>query len=103
MPTKAPGPPATTGTPTLPPELRKAFGKIRGFDPARIVWGNGSDELVDQITRIFCGPGDAVHALPPTFGMYKVAAGIAGAEFRATTLNPDFTIPVEAAESWLGR
>ena len=82
-------------------ELRRVFGELRGFDPERIVWGNGSDELVDQITRVFCSPGDAVHALPPTFGMYKVAAGIAGAEFRATTLTPDFTIPVDALKaSW---
>ncbi|OAV43724.1 histidinol-phosphate transaminase [Lewinella sp. 4G2] len=81
--------------------LREAFGKIRNFNPDQIVWGNGSDELVDQITRIFCNPGEAVHALPPTFGMYKVAAGIAGAEFRATTLTKDFTIPVdELKASW---
>lgn len=84
--------------------LREQLGKLRNFDPERIVFGNGSDELVDQITRIFCDPDDAVHALPPTFGMYKVAAGIAGAEFRATTLNPDFTIPVdELKASWNDR
>lgn len=81
--------------------LREHLGNLRNFDPERIVFGNGSDELVDQITRIFCGPDDAVHALPPTFGMYKVAAGIAGSEFRATNLNPDFTIPVDALKaSW---
>lgn len=82
-------------------KLRQVFGKLRAFDPERIVWGNGSDELVDQITRVFCNEGDAVHALPPTFGMYKVAAGIAGAEFRATTLTENFTIPVdELKASW---
>jgi len=82
-------------------ELRHALGKFKNFDPDQIVFGNGSDELVDQITRIFCAPDDAVHALPPTFGMYKVAAGIAGAEFRATNLMTDFTIPVEALKaSW---
>lgn len=80
-------------------ELRHAFGELKHFTPEQIVFGNGSDELVDQITRIFCGSDDAVHALPPTFGMYKVAAGIAGAEFRATTLTTDFTIPVEALKS----
>jgi histidinol-phosphate aminotransferase len=80
-------------------ELRQAFGKLKGFNPDQIVFGNGSDELVDQITRIFCGPEDAVHALPPTFGMYKVAAGIAGAAFRATNLSTDFTIPVEELKS----
>ena len=82
--------------------LRRALGTLRGFDPARIVFGNGSDELVDQITRVFCVPGhDAVHALPPTFGMYKVAAGIANVAFRPTVLNADFTIPVETLKaSW---
>ena len=85
----------------LSTELRQTFGKLRGIDPGRMVWGNGSDELVDQITRIFCGPDDAVHALPPTFGMYKVAAGIAGAQFRATTLTSSFAIPVdELKASW---
>ena len=85
----------------LSTQLREAFGKIRGFNPDQIVWGNGSDELVDQITRVFCNAGDAVHALPPTFGMYKVAAGIAAAEFRATTLTEHFTIPVEELKaSW---
>jgi histidinol-phosphate aminotransferase len=82
-------------------QLRHALGAFKNFNPDQIVFGNGSDELVDQITRIFCNVGDAVHALPPTFGMYKVAAGIAGAEFRATNLSSDFTIPVEALKaSW---
>lgn len=81
--------------------LREALGALKGFNPEQIVFGNGSDELVDQITRIFCDPGDAVHALPPTFGMYKVAAGIASAEFRVTTLQKDFTIPVaDLKASW---
>lgn len=83
----------------LSTDLREALGKFKQFDPAQIVFGNGSDELVDQITRVFCNPGDAVHALPPTFGMYKVAAGIAGADFRVTTLAADFTIPVDALKS----
>lgn len=83
----------------LSTDLREALGLLKGFPAAQIVFGNGSDELVDQITRIFCREGDAVHALPPTFGMYKVAAGIAGAEFRQTTLSPDFTIPVDELKS----
>ncbi len=85
----------------LSTDLRVALGQYKHFNPDQIVFGNGSDELVDQITRIFCNPGDAVHALPPTFGMYKVAAGIAAAEFRATNLSPDFTIPVaELKSAW---
>jgi histidinol-phosphate aminotransferase len=80
-------------------DLRMELGKFKGFNPDQIVFGNGSDELVDQITRVFCNVGDAVHALPPTFGMYKVAAGIAAADFRATNLKADFTIPVDELKS----
>lgn len=80
-------------------DLRMELGKFKGFNPNQIVFGNGSDELVDQITRVFCNVGDAVHALPPTFGMYKVAAGIAAADFRATNLKTDFTIPVDELKS----
>lgn len=80
-------------------DLRMELGKFKGFNPDQIVFGNGSDELVDQITRVFCNVGDAVHALPPTFGMYKVAAGIAAADFRATNLKTDFTIPVDELKS----
>lgn len=84
----------------LSTDVRHALAKIRNIDPDKIFIGNGSDEIVDMITRIFCIPGeDAVHAMPPTFGMYKVAAGINNAEFRGVTLKPDFTIPVEELKS----
>ena len=86
----------------LSTDIREKLAKLREVDAEKIFIGNGSDEIVDQVTRVFCRPGrDAVHALPPTFGMYKVAAGINDAEFRATTLQPDFTIPVDALKaSW---
>ena len=76
--------------------VRRRLSELKGIPTEQIMLGNGSDELVDYVTRIFCTPGrDAVVALPPTFGMYKVAAGINDVEFRAVTLRPDFTIPVE--------
>ena len=82
--------------------IRQELSKLKDVHPDKIFLGNGSDEIVDQITRVFCVPGeDAVHALPPTFGMYKVAAGINDVAFRAITLQPDFTIPVEELKaSW---
>ena len=78
----------------LSTDIRQELAKLRHVEPDHIFIGNGSDEIVDQITRIFCNPGqDAVHALPPTFGMYKVAAGINDANFRALNLLPDFGLP----------
>lgn len=86
----------------LATKVREALAQLKGIDPDRIVLGNGSDELVDQVTRIFCAPGqDAVIALPPTFGMYKVAAGINDVAFKSVILDPDFSIPVAKLKaSW---
>lgn len=72
--------------------LRKRLGALKGIDPEQIMLGNGSDELVDYITRIFCRPGqDNIIALPPTFGMYKVAAELNDVEARMLPLGADFT------------
>ncbi len=84
----------------LSTDIRVALSRIKHVDPDRIFIGNGSDEIVDQVTRVFCVPGrDSVVALPPTFGMYKVAAGINDVEFRSVILEPDFTIPVDALKN----
>ncbi len=81
----------------LATELRQRLGEIKGIHPDQIMLGNGSDELVDYVTRIFCEPGvDNVIALPPTFGMYKVAAGINNIACRMLPLTPDFDLPMEA-------
>ncbi|WP_116108031.1 histidinol-phosphate transaminase [Lewinella sp. IMCC34191] len=86
----------------LSTDIRMLLANLRSVDADKIFIGNGSDEIVDQVTRVFCRPGqDAVHALPPTFGMYKVAAAINDAAFRGVTLKSDFSIPVdELKASW---
>jgi histidinol-phosphate aminotransferase len=43
-------------------ELREAIGRAFGLDPARIVCGAGSDELLNLLAHSFIGPGDeAIH------------------------------------------
>lgn len=80
----------------LATKVRHRLGELKKFDPDRIMLGNGSDELVDYVTRIFCRPGqDNVIALPPTFGMYKVAAGLNDVECRLIPLTPEFDIPLD--------
>ncbi|MEM7573619.1 MAG: histidinol-phosphate transaminase [Bacteroidota bacterium] len=84
----------------LATEIRLELARIKAVEPSQIMLGNGSDELVDYVTRIFCRPGeDAVIALPPTFGMYKVAAGLNDAEFVSIPLTPDFQLPVAQIEA----
>jgi histidinol-phosphate aminotransferase len=62
------------------PHQRSLKGRIatqKGVDPSSIFVGNGSDEAIDLLVRIFCRPGlDHIITLPPTYGMYRVAADL---------------------------
>lgn len=67
--------------------LKERIAQIKGVRPAQIMLGNGSDEPIDLVYRIFCRPGvDNVVAMSPTYGMYKVAADTNDVEYREATL-----------------
>lgn len=55
-------------------ELRAALAAYTGQPVASIVCGNGSDELLELLCRLFIAPGDTVITAEPTFGMYAIAA-----------------------------
>jgi histidinol-phosphate aminotransferase len=64
---------------------------------AQIFVGNGSDEAIDLLFRIFCRPQkDNVLICPPTYGMYEVSAAINDVEVRRAVLTDDFQIDLEA-------
>ena len=61
-----------------------------------IFLGNGSDEPIDLLVRLFCEPGlDHIIITPPTYGMYRVAADIAGVEVKEINLRADFQLSVK--------
>jgi histidinol-phosphate aminotransferase len=72
-----------------PETLRRRLGVLLGVD-ARCLWvGRGSDEAIDLLLRAFCRAGhDNVVAPAPTFGMYRVAAAIQGAQYRELPTDP---------------
>ena len=58
-------------------ELTDALAKRNNILNKQIIFGNGSDELIDMLIRVFCEPKkDSILICPPTFGMYQVAAAI---------------------------
>lgn len=59
--------------------LRKAIGRRHGLDPARIVCGAGSDELIALLLRCYAGPGDEVLYSRHGFLMYPIGALSVGA------------------------
>src|SRR6516164_7901193 len=60
-------------------ELRAALGRHHGLDPARIVCGAGSDELITLLLRSYAGPGDEVLYSRHGFLMYPINAQTVGA------------------------
>lgn len=60
--------------------LREALGKAHGLDPARILCGNGSDELFHILAQAYLGPGDEAIYTEHGFLVYRIAILAAGAE-----------------------
>ena len=55
--------------------VKAALAKIKNVSREQLLLGNGSDEVLDLIFRVFCEPKvDTVIVLPPTYGMYEVLA-----------------------------
>ena len=59
--------------------LRAAIAETQGLDPARIVCGAGSDELIALLVRAYAGEGDEVLYSAHGFLMYAISARTAGA------------------------
>ena len=77
-------------------KLRQLIATQKQIPEDGILFGNGSDEVLDLIFRAFCVPGkDNVISLPPTYGMYKVLANTNDIENREVLLNEDFQPDLE--------
>lgn len=80
----------------LQEELKVRLAPIKGVRSSQIFLGNGSDEAIDLVYRIFCEPRkDNVVAIAPTYGMYQVCAEVNDIEYRQVSLNADFSLDAE--------
>ena len=76
--------------------LKQRVSAIKGLPVENIFLGNGSDEAIDLMFRIFCTPGkDNAVAIVPSYGMYAVAADINDVEVRGVKLGTGFSLPAE--------
>lgn len=81
---------------TLKAQVRGTVAQRKGVDSSRLFLGNGSDEAIDLLFRIFCRPNmDNVISIAPTYGMYSVCASINDVEYREVMLNEDFSLPID--------
>jgi histidinol-phosphate aminotransferase len=72
-------------------KLKIEWSKYIDIPVDRIMFGNGSDEVLDLIFRAFCIPEkDNVVILPPTYGMYEVLAQLNNIEVKKAELDENF-------------
>ncbi|MCT3814728.1 histidinol-phosphate transaminase [Elizabethkingia anophelis] len=78
-------------------EVKEKLSTLKSIPVSQIFLGNGSDEVIDLVFRIFCTPGrDKALVFTPTYGMYEVSANINDTELLQLPLNSDFQIDKES-------
>lgn len=81
-------------------ELKKKIATIKKVQAEQILLGNGSDECIDLLIRVFCEPKlDNILICPPTYGMYEVYAHINNVKVNEVPLQPNFQLNLEEIES----
>ncbi len=84
----------------LQEDLKRMIAPMKRVPAESIFLGNGSDEAIDIVFRVFCNPGkDNVVAISPTYGMYEVCADINGVEYRTVLLDEQFQMSADAVLS----
>ncbi len=75
--------------------LREAIAAQHGLDPARIIYGTGSDEVLHLIAGAYAGPGDEVIQVKYGFAVYEIATRRVGASL-VIAPDSDYATDVDA-------
>ena len=77
-------------------DLKQTLLELNQLSNGQIVLGNGTDEILDLIMRVFCDPSsDKIITIPPTYGMYDVIAKTNNVENIKVPLKSNFTLNLE--------
>lgn len=83
-------------------KLREEVSAYYSIAPESIFVGNGSDEAIDLLFRIFCNPGkDQALTFTPTYGMYEVSAAVNDVKMITIPLDENFDIQPSAIKPFL--
>ncbi len=83
-------------------KLKAEIAKVKGMPATHQFIGNGSDEIIDIIIRVFCEPGrDNFLMFPPTFDLYEIWGKVNGVEVRKVSLLPDFQLDMEHIPNYI--
>ncbi len=77
-------------------QMRRALARYLGVAEEQIVVGNGSDEIIDLVVKLFVEPGEKGLVPTPTFGMYAFTLDAAGGAVVRVPRDETFDLDVEA-------
>ncbi len=75
--------------------LRKSLSKFTGVGEEYLLAGQGADELIDLLMRVFLEPDDCILSCPPTFGMYAFDAELNAARCVEVPRKADFSLDMD--------
>jgi len=76
--------------------LRKSLSAFTGIGEEYLLAGQGADELIDLLMRVFLEPDDCILSCPPTFGMYSFDAELNAARCIEVPRLADFSLDMNA-------
>lgn len=80
-------------------QLKQLISKTKKVSINQLFIGNGSDEIIDLLFRVFCNPGkDKAVVFTPSYGMYSISAAINQVELCKIPLSESFTIIPESIQ-----
>lgn len=78
--------------------LKKLLQGYTGVGAEHIVASNGSDQMIDLISRLFVGPGDEVINFPPTFDIFRFAVTLCNGKVVNVPRDENYNVDIAAAK-----
>ncbi len=76
--------------------LRKAIAAQHGLGANQVIVGNGSDDILNLLVRVFCDAKKGAAMTSPSYSLYPALVAIRGADTLRIPFAPDMALPVEA-------
>lgn len=75
--------------------VRSAVSRVFGVPEARVLVGNGSDEILSMLVRACCEPGRPLVYATPTYVLYRTLAELQDAPYVEAAYDEDYSLPVD--------
>jgi histidinol-phosphate aminotransferase len=75
--------------------LRQALAKMHDVPVEWVIAGNGSDDILNLLTRVFCGPQRPAGMTTPSYSLYPVLVALQGGKLIEVPFEKNFALDIE--------